>query len=174
MRTLRPTLVGAAILVLSSAVIVSGHTDGDRPSVPVSLDTLYFVGTWTCDSAWVGVEYIDGVEHQKRHLTCTTESTNPRVVGTEELHLTRYGNWSDAAPWTADAVLSTTEGTWRGSGRGVRDVTGASGLGMARFPFLYGELTYVGEGAYDGLVMHRYMAGHLGNLAVSGWVTPAE
>mgnify|MGYP000361475056 CR=1 FL=1 len=45
---------------------------------------------------------------------------------------------------------------------------------MVGFPFGLGVMTFNGEGAYEGLVMRYYLAGHEGNQAVSGWVTPAE
>ena len=60
-------------------------------------------------------------------------------------------------------LITNDDGSWRGSAQAA-DSGGP----------VNGEAHYVGEGAYEGLVMRYYLAGHEGNQAVSGWVTPAE
>ena len=180
MRAIKTTTISILALGLLAglAVGVVAQDEAADPtmfSVPVGLDTSYFSGTWICESEFVGTEWVDGVQRNKSHNTCTTESTDPRVDGTGEWDRIAYGTLQgEGVPWTAVGVLTTAEGTWRGNGHGMATTGGASGLGMAGFAFGFGEMTYIGEGAYEGLVMRYYLAGHAGNTAVSGWVTPAE
>lgn len=144
------------------------------PGVPVGPDVSYFVGTSTCEWGRTGREFIDGVEHYAEFFSCVTETTDPRMTGTEELPVVTYNLFGVASPWTADSVFTSEDGSWRGRGQGMVDLDGASPLGTPGQPFNYGEMTYVGEGAYEGLAAQVYLTGTNGEWALSGWIAPAE
>lgn len=168
-------LMMAGALLLESPVAAVGEENASMPDVAVGPDTSYFVGTQECTWGDTSTEYIDGVEHYKEHYSCVTETTDPRFTGTEELDIVTYGGYGIASPWTAEGVVSGAEGSWHGSGQGMVDYQGAPPLGTPGHPFNYGEMTYIGDDAYEGLVVHYYFAGsEIDALALSGWVTPTE
>jgi hypothetical protein len=175
MRTLRSSLVGIAIatLLLGSPVSVVGQEDTSATEVPLGGDVSYFTGTEACTSELLGSAVVDGVEQAEIRYTCETVTTDPRFEGTEELVLIAYDAGTVGGPWTAAGSLTQDTGAWRGQGLGVWDA-GASPLGTPGVPFNYGEMTYIGEGAYEGLVLHYYVAGTDEELALMGWIAPSE
>ncbi len=172
MRTFSATVVAVLLLVMS-AVGTVGQEDASTPNVPVGQDVSYFTGTEECASEVLGSTVVDGVMQSQAHYTCETVTTDPRFTGTEEIDLMAYVGGAAGGLWTAEAVLNQGEGSWRGEGLGVWDA-GASPLGTPGLPFNYGEMTYVGEGSYEGLVLHYYLAGTDEELAFMGWIAPSE
>ena len=84
------------------------------------------------------------------------------------------GDGTDAAHGVVRvSAVSGLGGSWSGKGVGVWDA-GASPLGTPGVPFNYGAMTYTGEGAYEGLVLHYYVAGTDEELALMGWIAPVE
>lgn len=166
-------VLAAGALVLGSPIGAVGRESASTPIVPVGEGVSYFTGTEDCSSVIVGSSVVDGVERAEIRYTCETVSSDPRFEGTEELDLVAYDGGSAGGPWTAEAVLTQDRGSWRGRGRGVWDA-GASPLGTPGVPFNYGEMTFVGEGAYEGLVLHYYVAGTDEELALMGWIAPGE
>ena len=84
------------------------------------------------------------------------------------------GDGTDAAHGVVRvSAVSGLWGSWSGKGVGVWDA-GASPLGTPGVPFNYGAMTYTGEGAYEGLVLHYYVAGTDEELALMGWIAPVE
>ena len=164
-------VVGA--LVLGSSVSVVGQEAISTPDVPLGGDVSYFTGTEECSSQRLASTVVDGVAQAEFHFTCETVTSDQRFSGTEEFDLIAYYGGSVGGPWTAEGGLTRDEGSWHGQGLGVWDA-GASPLGTPGVPFNYGEMTYVGEGAYAGLVLHCYLAGTDEELASMGWITPSE
>jgi hypothetical protein len=79
-------------------------------------------------------------------LTCEFDVSDPRVSGTETIGAVA---WTADRQWTVQPdVITNAEGTWRGSGQGSDD-EGGNPLAEARF---------VGEGGYEGLEFHYYVA----------------
>jgi hypothetical protein len=79
-------------------------------------------------------------------FTCELDMSDPRVSGTETIE---HMAWLAGRQWIVNGdVITNAEGTWRGSGQGSDDEDGAP-LSEARF---------VGEGGYEGLEFHYYLA----------------
>jgi hypothetical protein len=94
--------------------------------------------------------------------------------GTIEVDNVVYAFGTESGPWTSESVVTTDEGSWSGTSQGVYDLYGVSPLGTAGEVFRYGQSEYVGEGAYEGLVAHYYMAGNDDVASVTGWITSSE
>ena len=162
MRAVAATFL-TATLTLGTSVGVAGQGSATDPGVPVGPDASYFTGTMECEWEHTGTEHVDGVEQYAEHFDCAWEATDPRVAGTEELAIVTYGSHGAAFPWSAVGTLTNDEGSWRGSGQGLAD----------RTMFNHGEMAYVGEGAYEGLTMHYYVAGPNSEMTFAGWIAPA-
>ncbi|NTV38631.1 MAG: hypothetical protein HGA51_01550 [Demequinaceae bacterium] len=103
---------------------------------------------------------------------CDTTSSDQRISGHEEFTMvaTILDPTVGGACIIDDAVLSTDQGTWRGSGRCMVDLAGV--LSPAKYvePTYFGDVAYVGEGAYSGLEYHYYLYGMQGEIAHAGWI----
>ena len=105
-------------------------------------------------------------------LTCDLDMSDPRVSGTETLHLfSGYGETLAGRAWILEQdVITNAEGAWRGSAQGADD-PGANPAGEAHF---------LGEGAYEGLEFHYYfdqISIANGEVQLRGWIsssTPAD
>ena len=133
-------------------------------------------GTSRCDWRPLGNTFdSEGDEVIEERFVCETEMSDARATGIEEypLIVTRVIDPDEAVggTWTAeDTTLTTEDGVWRGSGYGVVDMVGVSPLAEGIWPFNYGEVHYVGEGAYDGLRMYLYISGTNLDFALAGWI----
>ena len=104
-------------------------------------------------------------------LTCDLDMSDPRVSGTETIESM---SMVAGRQWTVQPdVITNAEGTWRGSGQGSDDEDGAP----------LGEAHFVGEGGYEGLEFHYYVAPPTEGewtstpTLVTGWIsrsTPAD
>lgn len=103
---------------------------------------------------------------------CHDETSDPRVGGTETITLvTRIAGSSIARTWVSEtAELTNDGGTWHGTGQGLVDLVGVLPQAQGVKPFKYGEMHYVGEGAYEGLEYHYYFAGSDSRVGVTGWI----
>jgi len=133
------------------------------------------VGTARCSFRLVSRDTGDGSVRIEQEFTCDVDMSDPRVSGTESLPIVTVLVGTDGIWAVEGAVLSTEEGRWTGSGRGVAtaaDIWPGERLGEY---LNIGEMHYVGEGAYEGLQYH-YTAGSDKALAISGWIeeTPRE
>lgn len=130
------------------------------PAIPA--DSVVVTGTATCVFSQEGVDPTGGDNNDL--ATCELDMSDPRVSGTETHDRFRYfevgGNWV----WVVEeAIITNSEGTWRGTAQAVDDGT----------PI--GEARYVGEGAYDGLVLHYYFsAPGIDEAVVHGWISSGE
>ena len=169
-----PSLVVCFVLVLGASGGTAGQEGQTVPDLTVPPDAEMFVGTEVCERTYFGSEIIEEVNYIVEHFSCTTETTDPRASGIEELDVySRRGGASSVLPWVAVGEFSTEGGSWRGRAEGMVDVRGVSPLGERGAPFNYGEMTYAGEGAYEGLVMHYYFAGGNDVTGVAGWIAHA-
>lgn len=168
------SLIASLVLALGAPIGVAGQEREVVPDLTVPAEAEPFVGTEECEMTYFDPsESIEGVSYLVEHFSCTTETTDPRATGTEELDVfSRLG--PRPLPWVAYGEFSTDEGSWRGRGEGMVDPQGRSPFGTSGRPFNYGEMTYVGEGAYDGLVMHYYFAGGDDLTGVAGWIAPID
>ena len=168
------SLIVCFVLVLGASVGASGQEGQAFPDLAVPADAEPFVGSEVCEWTYNADEIIEDVHYIVEHFSCTLETSDSRASGSEELDfVTRKGRYR-ALPWAATSELTTEEGSWSGSGEGMVDTVGVSPLGTRGQPFNYGEMTYVGEGANEGLVMHLYAAGGNDVLGVAGWIATAE
>ena len=170
MRWLRVVLVPMALLGLASCGTAS------IPEVPGS-DAVLVVGNSVCAVSTVGDEVIEGVMAVTERFECETVSSDPRTSGVEVFPeiVSRIGDWSKGGTWTAEGVtLTNEEGVWRGTGHGAFDLRGSLPFAEGISPFNYGEVNYVGEGAYEGLQLHIYISGPNEQAGLAGWILPAE
>ncbi len=165
-------IAGSLVFALGGLFLVSqpfaqqqGPHFGATSEVAVGPDTTYFTGTTACTFGGRESKVVDGVSQNEEHYACDLVTTDPRLVGTEEIDLIAYIASGDGGPWTAEAVLTTDEGSWHGTAQGVYDTARASD---------YGEATYLGEGAYEGLTAHYYFAGQGDPYSLTGWITSSE
>jgi hypothetical protein len=101
-------------------------------------------GTAACDAAGSGA--VDPEGELDVRVTCQLDLSDPRVGGTEWQGRFRILAGSVGAGDVRvadDALITTAEGSWRGSVQGAAD--------DASVPVPIGEAHYVGEGAYEGL-----------------------
>ncbi len=142
--------------------------------VAVGPGVTYFTGTAECTSESGEATVVDGIRQNQVRSTCQTATTDDRLNGTLVADNTVYGFGTDGGPWTSESVLTTEEGSWRGTDQGVYDLYGTSPLGTAGKVFRYGHSELVGEGAYDGFVAHYYQAGNDDISSLTGWITSSE
>jgi hypothetical protein len=160
-----------ALSVALVACLVGCATGGtEDPRTPPE-DATVVVGTGTCTLESLGDEIVDGVRVVTERFTCHDEMSDARVTGTETLAVTTRLSSSLGGTWsTAEAVLTTEGGTWRGWAQGVVDLSGVLPFAEGVTPFNYGEGHYLGEGAYKGLEYHYYMSGSNEEAGVTGWI----
>lgn len=105
------------------------------------------------------------------HFSCTYATNDARLNGTVEGDFTTTLEPASAASarWEGSLTISNEDGTWEGNEKGAL-VFWSGG----HFPYNYGEGTYEGTGAYQGLTYHELIAGSNSQLTVAGWVGPAE
>lgn len=130
----------------------------------IPADSVVVTGTATCVFSQEGVDPTGGDNTDL--VTCELDMSDPRVSGTETHDRFRYYVEAEDVGWVwvvEEAIITNSEGTWRGTAQAVDDVT----------PI--GEARYVGEGAYDGLVFHYYFSAPTMDIAeVHGWISSGE
>lgn len=179
-----PHTVRVAVAVLLTAA-VSGCSDGalsegserlDRPpELDTSRDAVVVVGAGTCSMRNEGFTEADGVFLLTERFVCEDVMSDHRVSGAHELVVvTEYVDENTGGVWTTEsATLTNDEGAWRGSAWGVVDLSGVLPFAEGLWPFNYGEGLYFGEGAYEGLVYHWYIAGSNSESGLTGWIRSA-
>ena len=170
----RALLVG--FLVLAMVVTgCGGDDDGEAndvgvvpmetasfPAVPA--DAVVVVATVDCTDT--GVE-IDPDEEDQGAIpwlwSCEIDASDPRVSGIERHAAFRsLAESSEGLVWRVeDATITNDKGIWRGV------ALGADSGGPVQ-----GEAHYVGEGAYEGLEYHYYLADlGGGEVETRGWIS---
>jgi hypothetical protein len=170
MRRRRVVLVPITLLVLASCSTAS------IPEAPGS-DAVFVVGNGVCTISTLEDEVVDGVTVITERFDCETVSSDPRTSGVEiypEI-VSRITDKSRGGTWTAEGItLTNDEGVWRGTGHGAFDLRGDLPFAEGISPFNYGEINYVGEGAYEGLRLHIYISGPNEQVGLAGWIQPSE
>jgi len=184
----RAVVVGALVFALGGLFLV-GQPFGQQQVAPLGAESdpaaamadvavgpgvTYFTGTSECTSESGEATVVDGIRQNQIRTTCENATTDDRLNGTLVADNTVYGFGTDGGPWTSESVLTTEEGSWRGTDQGVYDLYGASPLGTAGTVFRYGHSELLGEGAYEGLVAHYYLAGNDDMTSLTGWITSGE
>lgn len=133
-----------------------------EPLHSVPADPVVVTGTATCVFSDDGVDPTGGDNTDL--ATCELALSDPRVSGTETHDRIRYHAAAGGWVWVVEeAVITNSEGTWRGIAQAVDDGT----------PI--GEARYVGEGDYKGLVFHYYFsAPTIDTAEVHGWISTGE
>ena len=156
-------------------------TDGPEwpdlpPDLSLSPDAVVVIGTGQCSMRNTGFEEIDGVFYVTEVFSCADTMSDPRVTGTQDfVSVTKYVDENTGGIWFAEEMtLTTDEGTWRGTGWGIVDLEGVLPWAEGLWPFNYGEAHYTGEGPYEGLEYHYFVAGSNNQAAVTGWINTVE
>jgi hypothetical protein len=141
-RTLMP--LATVALVASLAACAASQPSAPAPLHAVPADSVFVSGTADCTFTPEGEGYL---------AECTLDMSDPRVSGSE-----RQAGWrrvvigSEQSPgtvWVADTLsITNAEGSWHGSAQST-DLSDSGTLLEAH---------YVGEGAYQGLEFHYYLA----------------
>jgi hypothetical protein len=173
----RTAVVGVSLLggLLGGYLLGSG---GDPAAEPVAgSDAIVVVGATTCTrTSYETLSEADGVETIEEHFVCELEMSDARVSGTEELTVTsRVGDWTAGGIWTADGTITTPDGAWRGSGRGVFSAEmGELPGGDVYPPVNFGQMRYVGEGLYGDLTYEYHFVGTNSRDSRAGWIDDAS
>lgn len=151
-----PRLGGLAVLAFLVAACGGSEESDSAPTGAPPDDAVVVVGSATCIFA----------EDPDDTVECEHSMSDPRVSGAEVS--TGYtfieNSGSTGFAWSAeDTVMTTAEGTWRGSVHGVDD--GNQGV--------MGEAHLLGEGEYEGLEYHYYLNG-FEQVEVMGWISGGE
>lgn len=101
------------------------------------------------------------------HFRCTYDATDPRLDGRVEgdVAATFEPTEATAARWEGTFTITNEGGSWRGQEKGALAIWPASSS-----PCNYGQGTYTGSGAYEGLTYHYLIAGGNEGLVASGWI----
>lgn len=176
--TIQATTTTASAAATSATTTTAPATTTEA-TTPVGERVLVYGSSNGCDMPNLSVEYREDWEIYTGKCYSTVTLSDPRVSGREvmdiEIHLAtglEIDKW-----WTTNNVLTNDGGTWRGESWGSEffDENGN--------PFTSGYARYVGEGAYEGLVFHAFLAQFPGfappddpdeSYWYSGWIEPAE
>lgn len=107
----------------------------------------------------------------QEHFRCTYATNDPRLSGAVEGDFTTTVEPASAASarWEGSLTITNDGGSWKGREKGALVFWSAGPS-----PYNYGEGTYEGTGAYEGLTYHELIAGSNYQLTVAGWVEPTE
>jgi hypothetical protein len=160
--------VGVVVGVGALALVAScGGTDTNAALAPlhaVAEDAQVVWGSASCQ--------LTG----RPFLTCEYDTSDPRVSGTETIEslLQSESALMSERQWIVEGdVITSVEGTWRGSGQGSDGEDGAP----------LGESHFVGEGGYEGMEFVYYVAPPTDGdwtshpVPIRGWIsrlTPAD
>jgi len=124
------------------------------------------IGTDNCERSLDSDERLDdGTEVMLETFDCDLETSDPRATGHEIWHTdTRFLEPDDAtSAATGEGTLRNDEGSWAAMGDFIVEFAGGS-------PTNYGEQSYIGQGAYEGLTMDILIAGSNERLSWAGWI----
>ncbi|WP_156171803.1 hypothetical protein [Demequina rhizosphaerae] len=170
----------AAALTAGACAGLLGACSGDDAEAPTGFPTgaEVVMSTSTCTVLSRGNSVADdGTEVVTEEFECVPVASDPRVTGTESMtFVTTFapGEGDLAGLCTGESTLTTDEGSWRGTALCVVDAVGVLPQAEGERPFNDAEMTYVGEGAYEGLEYRYIAAGTNGRLAYAGWIYEAE
>ncbi|MDO8108107.1 hypothetical protein Q6348_12970 [Isoptericola sp. b441] len=170
---MRIVLVVPALLALALTACASGEAEGSASSadgVALLQTTTMVAGTQHC--TWDSPATEGDPLVTRVRFVCQNDLSDARVSGTEELTLVwlALGEEQGQVWVTESASLTTSGGTWTGTGAGVFDLVGVLPTSPGLAPYNYGSVRYVGEGAYEGLEYQEFIAGTDTDLALAGWI----
>ena len=158
-------------LLVAGALLLGGcgqTATVDRGDPPEGVAPVY--GSVRCTITSSEDEFADGFVIIRESYACIHEMSDPRVTGSESLPIVSHSVGNGGTFTVADAVLETDGGTWRGSGRGVFTFEPVLPEPLLP-PINFGEMHYIGEGAYEGLEYRYYLSGSNYGLAIAGWIS---
>ncbi len=170
-RQVRASAIVGATAVVIAGVLVAGSALNRVPapvppatpstSTAVVTSPTAVAGTSSCTYGADSERIVDGAVQLTVQMHCPLQMSDPRVTGSEDFTLViRQLDAAVAATWTAtDMVLTTAGGTWRGEGSGVVDYQGNLPMAPGLSELQIGGFDLVGEGNYEGLEFHFYIAG---------------
>lgn len=162
----RPVMrLGVVGLMVAGLTLTGCGEDGGSPEAGSLTSKTPVIGTDTCQRSVDSDEYLDdGTEVIRETFTCDTVMSDPRASGTEVLHLeTTILDQDDvSSAWTGEGTITNDDGSWSGPVEGVVDFAG----GIVN----YGQVTYSGQGAYEGMTLHLLVAGSNEQLSYAGWI----
>ncbi|HSL59036.1 MAG TPA: hypothetical protein VK866_14420 [Acidimicrobiales bacterium] len=167
------TLLAAAALVAIGLWAIAADDGGSTTAAGAapSDDALTVVGDAACSWSMVGEDVVEGVTIIEERFECQLDVSDTRVSGTEVVDVTtRIDDWARGGTWTADGVITSEDGTWRGAGHGVVSTVGNLPFSPQQSPVNFGEMHYEGDDAFEGLTFHYYVAGTNSALGISGWI----
>lgn len=156
MGTLRLSLVGTVVVVLSQVTAASVVAQSEDPA-----RTVQVTGISSCTHVQEGTSSRVGIgrnQHRDAISECTTEMSDPRVSGTwrsilnEDCYLVEGTNYFACVMWGTE-VLDDDEGGWECSWTGMSDLWGENegrGFGVCSGTGGYAGLTFVGERVFGG------------------------
>jgi hypothetical protein len=148
-------VAAAGVLILVGSCGESDSNAAAFHAVPDDAQVVW--GSASCRDSW-----LDG----DLKLTCELNMSDPRVSGTETIEQFRVlAAGAAGREWILERdVITNVQGAWRGSSQGSDDLPGNPA----------GEAHFVGEGAYQGLEFHYYLAQlafPMGETHVRGWIS---
>lgn len=163
--------VAAVVLIVTALAGYALAVSRDAAGLTAASDDAETVaGTADCSVRPPRADAVMEYRTSELHIACELDGSDARVSGTEDMFI-RYHRQEGTTEttWTAESVLESEEGTWRGTGQGVHfpyeslvSETRAAGSGQIDVDAPgahYGVMQYTGEGAYDGLTFQYHFAG---------------
>ena len=160
--------VGGQVSSLNSEPAVADDSGNAGSSTPDDSITL-IRGTVSCRIRSRDATDEGDSQIVQEHFSCTYATNDPRLSGTVGGDFTTTVEPAGAASarWEGSLTITNEGGSWKGHENGALVF-----LSAGRSPYNYGEGTYEGTGAYEGLTYHELIAGSNYQLTVAGWVEP--
>jgi len=148
----------------SSAIATASPTDDGSALV---------YGTMSCQRTSMDTSMEGENEVVLEHFRCAYAVNDPRLDGAildGDFTTTFEPADAPSARWEATVTMTKDDGSWHGHCLGALVLwkTGPGG------PYNYGECTFTGSGAYEGLVYHELGAGGNAVLTLAGSIEQAE
>ena len=168
-------LMCLSIIALTAGCSGAGSPSPSEAATPSATQsaTAFVYGTQTCTRTSYDEHEEGDNEITVEHFRCTDQVNDPRIgEGQLDADVTTTFEPADspAARWEATVTITTAEGLWTAENYRGSLVFWADASG----PYNYAEGTFIGSGAYEGLVYHELMAGSNAVLTVTGSIERAE
>jgi hypothetical protein len=165
------------VLVATFCVVLVSCGEGAEETAPGE-DVDAFVGSTSCVMTPKSDQTTaDETREIREHFSCTIESSDKRVAGTQEIDtVTVIPEATASIPeslmwWAEEDIITTEGGIWRvADGFGVVDMVGVHPMAERVTPFNYGVSKYIGEGGYSGLELTIIYSGTNQSGGYAGWI----
>ena len=161
--------VGVVLVIVGLPTV--GQSPGPSGATASDVGSLLVRAAVACSST-PPIGRSEGVsEIYVEHFTCTYDATDSRLDGRVEGDVTATFEpaAATAARWEGTFTITNEGGSWRGQEQGALVIWPGSSR-----PYNYGQGTYTGLGAYEGLTYHYLIAGGNEGLVASGWIESQE